>query len=81
LDINASFGDLVQAQQTLATDVGTYLTTLGQVWTSVVSVADLIETDDLFAFARPETVPALPDVSQLPPLPCCHVPAANGERQ
>jgi cobalt-zinc-cadmium efflux system outer membrane protein len=77
VDPNASFGDLVQAQQTLTTNVATYLTILGQLWTSVVSVADLIETDDLFAFSRPQTVPALPDVSQLPQLPCCHEPSTG----
>ena len=53
IDPNASFGDVVSAQQTLAADVTTYLQTLGQVWTSVTSVADLIQTDDLFEFARP----------------------------
>jgi cobalt-zinc-cadmium efflux system outer membrane protein len=72
IDPNASFGDVVGAQQTLASDVTTYLQTLGQVWTSVTSVADLIQTDDLFEFARPEAVPPLPDLEQLAPLPCCH---------
>ena len=72
IDPNASFGDVVSAQQTLAGDVTTYLTTLGQVWTSVTAVADLIQTDDLFEYARPQAVPALPDLDQLPALPCCH---------
>jgi outer membrane protein, heavy metal efflux system len=72
IDPNASFGDVVSAQQTLATDVTTYLTTLGQLWTSVTSVADLIQTDDLFEYARPQAVPPLPDLDQLPALPCCH---------
>ena len=35
IDPNASFGDVVSAQQTLASNVTTYLQTLGQVWTSV----------------------------------------------
>ena len=65
IDPNASFGDVVSAQQTLAANVTTYLQTLGQVWTSVTSVADLIQTDDLFEFARPEAVPPLPDLEQL----------------
>jgi cobalt-zinc-cadmium efflux system outer membrane protein len=72
IDPNASFGDVVSAQQTLAADVTTYLQTLGQLWTSVTSVADLIQTDDLFQFARPQAVPALPDLEHLAPLPCCH---------
>src|SRR5262249_13833937 len=40
IDINAQFGDLVTAQQALATGVTAYLTVLGQLWTSVVNVAD-----------------------------------------
>jgi cobalt-zinc-cadmium efflux system outer membrane protein len=72
IDPNAAFGDVVSAQQTLAADVTTYLQTLGQVWTSVTSVADLIQTDDLFEYARPTAVPALPDLEHLAPLPCCH---------
>jgi cobalt-zinc-cadmium efflux system outer membrane protein len=72
IDPNAAFGDVVSAQQTLAADVTTYLQTLGQVWTSVTSVAGLIQTDDLFEFARSQAVPALPDLEHLPLLPCCH---------
>jgi cobalt-zinc-cadmium efflux system outer membrane protein len=79
IDPNASFGDVVSAQQTLYTDVTTYLQTLGQMWTSVTSVADLIQTDDLFQFARPQAVPPLPDLEQLPALPCCHPCAAPPE--
>jgi hypothetical protein len=81
IDPNAAFGDVVSAQQTLAADVTTYLQTLGQLWTSVTSVADLIQTDDLFEFARPQAVPVLPDLEHLGPLPCCHpsaVPLAAG---
>jgi cobalt-zinc-cadmium efflux system outer membrane protein len=73
-----AFGDLVQAQQTLATNVGTYLTILGQLWTSVVSVADLLQTDDLFQLAQPQEVPALPDLEHLTPWPCCHAGAPCG---
>jgi cobalt-zinc-cadmium efflux system outer membrane protein len=76
IDPNASFGDVVAAQQTLAANVTSYLQTLAQVWTSVTSVADLIQTDDLFEFARPQAVPPLPDLEQLMPLPCYH-PCAN----
>jgi cobalt-zinc-cadmium efflux system outer membrane protein len=72
IDPNASFGDVLSAQQTLASNVTTYLQTLGQVWTSVTSVADLIQTDDLFEFARPVAVPPLPELAQMLPLPCCH---------
>jgi cobalt-zinc-cadmium efflux system outer membrane protein len=78
VDPSTGFGDLVQAQQTLATDVGTYLTILGQLWTSVVSVADLLQTDDLFQLAQPREVPLLPDLDHLAPWPCCHVGAPCG---
>jgi cobalt-zinc-cadmium efflux system outer membrane protein len=72
LDPSAAFGDLVAAQQTLATDVTTYLTILGQLWTSVVSVADFLQTDDLFQLAPRQVVPELPDLEQLPVWPCPH---------
>ncbi len=72
IDINASFGDVVTAQQTYAGSVATYLTTLASLWSSITAVADLIQTDDLFQFARPEAVPPLPGVDLLPALPCCH---------
>jgi cobalt-zinc-cadmium efflux system outer membrane protein len=66
------FGDLVQAQQTLASNVSSYLTVLGQLWTSVVSVADLLQTDDLFQLAQPHELPELPDLEHLPPWICHH---------
>jgi cobalt-zinc-cadmium efflux system outer membrane protein len=72
IDVNAQFGDLVAAQQALATSVTTYLGLLGTLWTSVVSVADMLQTDDLFQTAEARGLPALPDLESLPPLPCCH---------
>lgn len=72
IDPNSAFGDLVQAQQTLATNVQTYLGILGTVWTSVVSVADLLQTDDLFQLGSPHELPELPDLEQLPPWLCTH---------
>jgi cobalt-zinc-cadmium efflux system outer membrane protein len=71
-DINAQFGDLVTAQQTLAADVSNYLAILGSLWSSVVSVADLLQTDDLFQLAKPQELPHLPDLDKLLPWPCCH---------
>jgi cobalt-zinc-cadmium efflux system outer membrane protein len=67
------FGDTVVAQQNLAGAVANYLTTLGQLWQSVVDVADLMQTDDLFQF-HGAPVPSLdvPAVPQLCPLPCHH---------
>ena len=81
LDPNVSFGDLVAAQQTLVTDVATYLATLGQLWSSVVTVADFLQTDDLFQLGKPLPVPELPDLEKLPGWmcehPCGHTPQGN----
>ena len=66
------FTDLVQAQQNLSTSVTSYVAILGQLWTSTISVADLLQTDDLFQLAQPRELPPLPDLEQLPPLPCSH---------
>jgi cobalt-zinc-cadmium efflux system outer membrane protein len=68
----AQFADLVAAQQTLVTGVNTYLGLLGNLWSSVVSVADLLQTDDLFQTASPRGLSAVPDLDGLRPLPCCH---------
>jgi hypothetical protein len=72
IDPSAAFGDLVTAQQTLVTDVTSYLGILGSLWMSVVSVADLLQTDDLFQLGQPLAVPALPDLEGLSSWPCCH---------
>jgi cobalt-zinc-cadmium efflux system outer membrane protein len=71
-DNTASPSDLVTAQQALASNVQTYLGTLGTLWTSVVSVADLLQTDDLFQLATPRELPALPDLDHLPRWLCPH---------
>ncbi len=67
-----AFADLVTSQQTLAAGVAQYLATLGSLWTSVVSVADLLQTDDLFQLAKPLGVAPIPDLLDKPPLPCSH---------
>jgi cobalt-zinc-cadmium efflux system outer membrane protein len=76
-----SFGDVVTAQQTLATTLTTYVTTLGAMWTAVTDVANLLQTDDLFQIgneAVPTECPApVPDVEHLLALPCCH-PCSGG---
>lgn len=81
IDMAAQFGDVVTAQQALATSISSYLTTLGSLWSSVVSVADLLQTDDLFQLGQPRPVLALPDLESLAPWPCCHEcpPADTGE--
>jgi cobalt-zinc-cadmium efflux system outer membrane protein len=66
------FIDVVVAQQNLAAAVSTYITTLGQLWQSVVDVADLLQTFDLFCVQATTAVPAIPDLQQLPLLECQH---------
>jgi cobalt-zinc-cadmium efflux system outer membrane protein len=72
IDINASFGDLVQAQQTLAANVSTYLGLLGSLWPAVVTVADFLQTDDLYQLGKPLPVPELPDLAALHAWTCPH---------
>jgi cobalt-zinc-cadmium efflux system outer membrane protein len=72
IDPSASFGDLVQAQQVLVADVTAYLGVLGTLWTSVVNVANYLQTDDLYQLGTPLELPQLPDFDALHPLPCPH---------
>jgi cobalt-zinc-cadmium efflux system outer membrane protein len=76
-----SLVDLATAQQNLSTSVTAYLGILGSLWTSTVSVADLLQTDDLFQLAEPKELPPLPDLGRLAPLPCRHpcAPGAAGD--
>lgn len=60
-DPNAAFNDLVTAQQTLVGSVTTYLGVLGQLWTSIITVADLLQTDDLYQLGSPQSLPPLPE--------------------
>jgi cobalt-zinc-cadmium efflux system outer membrane protein len=76
IDPNSAFADLVQTQQTLVANVTTYLGILGTLWTSVTSVADFLQTDDLFQLGKPLEVPPLPDLEPphwLCPHPCAPV--------
>lgn len=71
-----SFGDVTAAQLSLAGTISTYLATEGALWSAVVGVADLLQTDDMFQLG-PEAdttfcLPSLPDLEHLAPLPCCH---------
>jgi hypothetical protein len=63
----SAFGDLVFAQQNLSTHVQTYLGLLQSLWTSVVGVADYLQTDDLYQVAKRHDLPKLPDLRQLHP--------------
>ena len=57
----SAFGDLVFAQQNLATNVTAYLSLLQSLWTSVVGVADFLQTDDLYQLGGRRELPELPD--------------------
>ncbi len=74
IDPSVAFGDLVQAQQVLVADVTAYLGILGSLWNSVVSVADFIQTDDLYQLGKPLELPELPDLETLHAWPCPHPP-------
>jgi cobalt-zinc-cadmium efflux system outer membrane protein len=72
IDPAAAFADLVQAQQTLAANVTTYLGVLGTLWTSVVNLADFLQTPDLYQLGKPQELPELPDLEALHAWPCPH---------
>jgi len=84
LPADVKFGDVVTAEQTLATYIAAYVTALGQQWQAVVDVANLLQTDDLFQVAPHEEVFPVPDLEPLPPpviikppsLPCAAAPDA-----
>ncbi len=59
------FGDLVTAQQTLAGYIAGYITALGAQWQAVVDVANVLQTDDLFAFAHSQEMLRIPDLGDL----------------
>jgi cobalt-zinc-cadmium efflux system outer membrane protein len=59
------FGDVVTAQQTLATYISGYITALGLQWTAVVDLANLLQTDDLFQTGRTEPTAPVPDLEHL----------------
>jgi cobalt-zinc-cadmium efflux system outer membrane protein len=60
-----NFGDLVFAQQNLATNVTAYIGILDSLWSSAVRVADFLQTDNLFQTGEQRQLPAVPDFRQL----------------
>ncbi len=69
IDANVQFGDLVAAQSALAQSVTTYLATLGSLWTSIVTLSDFLQTDDLFQLGKAQPLPSLQSLEALPPGP------------
>jgi cobalt-zinc-cadmium efflux system outer membrane protein len=57
-----SFGDVVTAQQTLAAQITTYVSALGDAWTAVVDVANLLQTTDLFQLGTEQPVSPVPEI-------------------
>ncbi len=70
------FGDVVAAQQALATTITGYVSTLGTLWQAVADVSTLLQTEDVFQAVETEQWPAVPDLEQLP---CCHPCVAGSE--
>jgi len=64
-DKSVSYLDLVNSQQTLATLINTYLGILNDQWTSVVDIAHLLQTRDLFQSQPIDEVAPIPDVYEL----------------
>jgi cobalt-zinc-cadmium efflux system outer membrane protein len=61
------FGDVVAAQQALATSITSYVSTLGNVWQAVADVSTLLQTNDLFQVDQNEQWPAIPDLDNIVP--------------
>ncbi len=61
----SAFGDLVFAQQNLSTNVQAYIGILGSLWSSVATVADFLQTDDLYQLGKRRELSGLPDFHQL----------------
>ena len=63
------FGDVVAAQQALATTITSYVTTLGNLWQAVADVSTLLQTNDLFQANQNEQWPAVPELTDVAPWP------------
>ena len=71
-----TFADVVNAQNILSASVVQYLQVLGVMWISVVDIANLLQTDDLFQIAgekvSTEWINSSEALEQLINLPCKH---------
>jgi len=63
------FGDLVNAQQTLAGYISGYVVALGGLWTAVSDVANLLQTDDLFQVGPTKETMPVPELERFTPPP------------
>ena len=81
VDPSSAFGDLVAAEQMLSSNVSSYITILGNLWTSVVGVADFLQTDDLYQLAKGREPLERPDLDQLRHWACDHMALAASATQ
>src|SRR5207248_397884 len=58
------FNDVVVAQFNYAAALNTYLGSLGDQWTAVVDLANLMQADDLYAPGKPKPAEELPTPRQ-----------------
>jgi cobalt-zinc-cadmium efflux system outer membrane protein len=65
---DVGFGDIVTAQQTLASYIAAYATALGLQWQAVVDVANVFQTDDLFQVGQRQDVLPVPDLRKVAPI-------------
>lgn len=63
--------DVVVAQQQLSQGIGTYVTTLGDLWTAVADISRILQTNDLYHMGDGQPLPTW-EIPTLPDLPCCH---------
>ena len=63
-DKTVSYYDLVTSQQTLAGLIASYLGALSDQWTSVVDIANLLQTRDLFQMQPLDEVAPIPDLPE-----------------
>ncbi len=64
-DKSVSYNDLVTSQQTLAGLITSYLGALGDQWTAVVDIGNLLQTRDLFQTQGLDEVAPIPDVEEI----------------
>jgi cobalt-zinc-cadmium efflux system outer membrane protein len=64
-----TFLDIVTPQQNLAGGIATYLSTLQGLWTAVVDVASLLQTDDLFGLVQGSCIEPMADLAGLVVVP------------
>ena len=68
------FSDIVAAQQSLTSAVGSYVTALGALWQAIVDLGNLMQVDDIFLMGSPQAMAQIPNLDQLCPVPGLGLP-------